>query len=299
MPDTLARLACPALRGYFRHFPVDAGKIWVWDRVVRPYIAWRPFRLRARMAYGAVFEAPLCEAIHTFCYFFGVWEPAVTALISDRLQPGDVFIDIGANRGVHALLASGRVGPAGLVYAIEASPTIFAMLRANLDHNGGTNVVATNIAVSDRAGTIAVYLHDQSNYGCTTIVAPDAANGETRVEMVETRPLGEIVSIEALRRARLIKIDVEGAEWLVLSGMAASLPLLARDVEILVEADPAALARHGASLPDLLALMRAGGFAPFRIAGHSMRACLGRADASLHCVTGAETETLDLVFRRA
>src|SRR5258708_25249175 len=81
--------------------------------------------------------------------------------------------------------------------------------------NGVRNVIAANIAVSDKTERVTVYLHEESNPGGTTIIAHQAATLETRIEaQMEAPKLQEIVPSEAIR-ARLFKIDVEGAEWLV------------------------------------------------------------------------------------
>jgi FkbM family methyltransferase len=84
-----------------------------------------------------------------------------------------VVIDIGANVGAHALLAAHLVGPTGRVHAVEASPRIFAMLQEDLRLNGASNVMEYNVAVSDVAGSVPVYVHDESNLGGTRPPAPD------------------------------------------------------------------------------------------------------------------------------
>jgi len=266
MKDLAIRIAVPATRLYIRYFPLKLGKSWLWHRVVRKYLAWRPLELRARSRDGLLFLGSFPDFIHTFIYFFGVWEPNVTAYLRAVLKPGDVFIDIGANVGTHTLLASRLVGSTGRVHAIEASPSIFRRLQMNLTVNAVTNVRTYQVAVSDRAGPISVFLHDADNLGATTVVASEAALLDATLEqIVEGQRLQDIVPDTEICAARLIKIDVEGAEWPVVSGMRDLLPALRQDAEILVEVNARALMSFGATFQDFLAIFAEAGFSPFEI----------------------------------
>jgi FkbM family methyltransferase len=297
---SLLRGACALLSFYFRRVPFTTGKMLVWDRLMRLYIIWRRLDLVARAKFGARFQGALPDTIHCALYFFGVWEPAITAYVSGLLRPGDTVIDIGANVGAHTLLASHLVGPTGKVYAIEASPSIYRRLCVNLEANGVRNVVATNIAVSDKAERVSVYLHEESNLGRTTIVAHVAAKLETTTEaQVEARKLQEIVPREAIRRARLFKIDVEGAEWLVIRGMKELLPELAPDAEILVEVNPAALGHFGASVAGFVTLLRDAGFAAYRMENsYDVSAYINRARPDLQPLLSEDFSLVDIVLRR-
>ncbi|WP_421994067.1 FkbM family methyltransferase [Roseococcus sp.] len=260
------RTACAALATYFRHMPGRLGKKRLWDGVVQRHILWRRMDIEARSRFGARFAGSFPDSVHGFLYFFGVWEPAITAVYRASLRPGDTVIDIGANVGTHALLAAHLVGPHGRVHAIEASPWIHARLRQNLEVNGVGNVTTYNLAATDAPGQVTVYLHDATNLGGTTIVPSEAVRtGAAREASVEGRPLSQIVDLDTLRAARLIKIDVEGAEWLVLQGMRDVLPQLRPEAEILLEVNPQALALFGATLDDVLVLFAEAGFGAFEI----------------------------------
>jgi FkbM family methyltransferase len=298
--DTVLRTACVGLRFYFQNMPFAFGKQRLWNKVVRPYITWRHMEIEARTKFGARFRGHFPDLVHSFAYFFGVWEPAVSAVYQDTLKPGDVVVDIGANVGMHTLLAASLVGPTGRVHAIEASPAIFRRLEANLHHNGTTNVIAYNLAVTDVPGRVEVFVHDDTNLGGTTILAAEAARGVTgSTEIVEARPLGEIVPPEALRAARLIKIDVEGAEYLVVKGMRPLLAQLRPDVQILVEVKQTALQELGSSLDDFLALFAEAGFSPYEIANdYRGEIYIHRPDQRPSPLRRHDFEMADLLFRR-
>ncbi|PZW46779.1 FkbM family methyltransferase [Humitalea rosea] len=294
------RTACAGLRLYFQHAPGRRGKAWVWDRIVRRYITWRSFNIEARTRFGARLEGGFPDSVHSYVYFFGVWEPAITALYRAALRPGDVVIDIGANVGLHTLLASRLVGPTGHVHAVEASPWIFQRLQRNLATNGAANVQPYNMAATATAGPVPVYLHDESNLGGTTIVAAEAAKTGTLQEaVVEGRPLPDIVPLVEITAARLIKIDVEGAEWLVVQGMRDVLPLLRPDVEILVEVNQSALEGLGGSLDAFLAIFAEAGFSAFEVANAYQGGFYIQPPPSrLVPLQRRDFEMADLVFRR-
>ena len=130
------------------------------------------------------------------------------------LRPGDNVVDCGANVGLLTLVAASRVGPAGTVHAVEAHPRIVGFLRANIDLNGASNVKVVHAAVGEKEGTIEFSdaAADEGNH-----ILP-AGKGIA----VTMKPLDAMVP--AGTRVRLLKLDVEGYEKLVLEGARALLP---------------------------------------------------------------------------
>ena len=265
--DALIRFAAAAIRFYLQHWPMAAGKTMLWQRLVRPYIVWRSLPVVAHTKFNMTVRGSFPDLIHSYLYFFGVWEPGISHVIAHHLRPGDTAIDIGANVGAHTMLAASIVGAEGRVYAIEASPAIFKYLKENLEYNGLRQVVAVNLAVWDHAAPTTVLLHTAHNLGRTTIVRQQADPRDVVEEMqVEGRPLAEIVPPDVVRAARLVKIDVEGAEWPVLQGMRELVSSLHNECIVLVEVNSDALAHFGASLPDVLYLFRSAGWQVLEIA---------------------------------
>jgi FkbM family methyltransferase len=165
----------------------------------------------ATTVFGARFKCVRTDYIQRRIAFFGLFEPNLTYFISSVLKPGDVFIDVGANIGYFTMLAAKCVGASGKVYAIEASPSTYDLLIANLRLNEVKNVEAINMAVTDKECHVRIQSNDTRNIGANSvhIVASSA------VDSVVGRPLQDIVAPN-LGRARFIKIDVEGAENLIL-----------------------------------------------------------------------------------
>ena len=245
----------PVARAFIRFAPPSSVKEELWQRWVDPYLAWRDHRFVARTAAGRI-SGTTSDILQQYLYYFGNWEPQVTAFLERRLHSGDGFVDVGANIGYFSLLAAQKVGPRGPVVSIEASPGIFALLTANIARNHAC-IRALNLAAADARGQLPLYAGDEGNCGGSTL-AP--APGVTAKTLVEAAPLDEILTPEETRSARLVKIDVEGAEAAVLAGMTTLLAEARRDCEFLVEIHPELLGQLGSCAEDVLR--------PFRNAGY-------------------------------
>jgi FkbM family methyltransferase len=293
------RFALGVLQFYFRHSP-PLGKDQIWKSVVRPYFGWRKLRIRSRVASGMKMNLVLPDVIQTFLCFFGVWEPLITRYVTSTLKEGDIAVDVGANIGYYTLLFSKAVGRSGHVYAVEASPTIFGMLEANIRLNELQNVTAINAAVSDHACRVPIYLDKNGNLGGSTTVADVAASKGDEVEaIVEGDTLPNLISPDVLCRARLIKIDVEGAELPVLQGLASLLPRLALNAELIMEINASALAQRGSKPDELLDLFRAAGFSPFFLDNQYTPAFyINPPKTEPRPVLNFSYEHADIIFRR-
>ena len=250
------------LRAYVRYFPSALGKQALWGRVIDPYLAWQPHRFVASTVFGSRIAGDTRDILQQYVYYFGIWEPDLTGWISRQLRDGDTFVDVGANVGYYTLLASGLVGEAGRVVAIEPSPRLFEALGDAVTRNRLTNVRTVNLAVLDRSARVALFRGTEHHSGLTTTRAERGLDFECQVEAA---PLPAILSAEEARRARLVKVDVEGAEWSVVSGMESLLAGGREDLEVIVEIDAALLNHQGKQPSDILALFADHGFHAYRL----------------------------------
>lgn len=202
---------------------------------MEPYLAWHSHRFSARTVFGARLRGDTQEVLQQHVYYFGVWEPNLTRWLQARLRPDDVFVDVGANIGYFTLLGSRAVGPRGSVVAVEASPTIHAWLQANLARNRARNVRAVNCVAASDQGVRTVYHGPASHRGLTTI---NPSAGWPAEAEAEAATLPQIVGEAGWREARVIKIDVEGAEDEVVAGMADGLDRTRPELEVVVEMHP-------------------------------------------------------------
>lgn len=185
------------------------------------------------------------------------------------------------------MLGSRLVGSTGQVVAVEASPALHDRVLQHVNLNDCDNVRAVNAAVSDSHKTLTFVLASSNNMGANSIVPYDGP-AESSFEM-EARPLPEILDEDELARARVIKIDVEGAEGGVIRGLAPALSQLRPDVEIAVEVTPDRMAQLDDSIDELMETMAQHGFHTYRLPTdyrpeNYPRAC---ADRSPQCAGGA------------
>ncbi len=145
----------------------------------------------------------------------GTYEPLTMELISDLLRPGDSFVDVGANEGVFSVLASRCVGRGGRVLSIEPQSRLVEVLERNFRENGCENIQLERVALSDSEGKEVMSLSASTNTGASSfLVTPRFA----AKEKVSTRTLDQVLESRELHRARLAKIDCEGAEVKVIEG---------------------------------------------------------------------------------
>ena len=133
--------------------------------------------------------------------------------VLDFLRAGDAFVDVGSNVGAYTVLAASVEGVK--VAAFEPSSLNRARIEENVRLNRLDGRVSVHAeAVSDRNGTAAFTTElDTVNH---LLDPADATSSAT--ELVQTVTLDEALPPDTFRRVSLVKIDVEGAELLVLAG---------------------------------------------------------------------------------
>lgn len=181
-------------------------------------------------------------------YFFHTHEMFLERIFDRHLQPGRVFVDIGANCGYWSAYALARVGRGGEVHAFEPVPHYFAFVRRLAELNPDYRVFANNVACGAAPGR------------CPMVVVPPRPenfdNYNTNIGSSSLQPgfldhdkaLTETIDVEVIRfddylrdkeidpdRIGLIKIDVEGFESAVFDGMQQLLSKPGRKVPILCE----------------------------------------------------------------
>lgn len=141
------------------------------------------------------------------------FEPEVTDLITSTLSEGDIYLDIGSNKGYHLLEAASVIGSSGSAIGFEPSPENYNDLSKNVELNEFKNISLNNIAVSNESEEVYLSYGDRSGHGQIS-----TSIGDVVVQAVSIDDFIDKKRIDT-DRVRVVKIDVEGAEGDVLEGM--------------------------------------------------------------------------------
>jgi FkbM family methyltransferase len=139
------------------------------------------------------------------------------SLIQEMLRPGEVGVDVGANRGVYTHIMSVRVGHKGHVHAMEPFPGTCARLQTIARRRG--NITVHELAVSDHSGhgVLRVPVHHGHPIDALASLEPSGRADQDSC-MVSLSTLDELLAGE--RRVSFLKCDVEGHEQHVFEGAA-------------------------------------------------------------------------------
>ncbi len=176
------------------------------------------FRVRRRVvkaAHGCRFWIDPASHFGFHTLRDGVYERNQTELALRLLRPGDTFIDIGANEGYFSILASSAVG-AGHVHCIEPQSRLQPIIGENISLNGAASVTVHRLALSDRAGPVHLHLTPWTNTGASSMFR-HGGTGRAR-ETVPAATLDGFFEENSLGAVRLVKMDCEGAEEMVVAG---------------------------------------------------------------------------------
>ncbi len=150
----------------------------------------------------------------------GSYEPDVSATLRSVLGQGATFVDIGANIGWFSLLGASLVGAAGRVVAIEPNPPQRCPAAPERQgqrvrqHRGDSG---RPVRAPGRRGLET----DGSNGRIIPVDGPPATPVEAEF-VVASYPLDDVLASADIGRADVVKMDVEGAEPLVLQGARAT-----------------------------------------------------------------------------
>lgn len=187
------------------------------------------------------------------------------AWVRRSVPRGTWAVDVGANIGYFTVLLGTLVGPEGRVLAFEPDPDNYALLERNIERNGlAGRVVPVRAAVTDAEGARTLY-RDVRYHGAHSLADANVAARSRRIAVeVPSVTLDSAVRGAGFDgRVGFLKIDVQGAEGLVLQGAARL--LAQRKLIVLLELWPRGLSNCGSSLDEVLDLLAAARLRPFRL----------------------------------
>lgn len=226
----------------------------------------------------------------------GEFEPDVRRIVERALAEGGVMLDIGANIGVFSLAAAAL--PDVTVFAFEPSPRELQRLHRNLALNPDLPIVAFPFACSTEARVDQLNLASCDNPGANSMSSVPYADGFEAIQIRCCNPC-ELIAPATLQRVRLVKIDVEGYEPVVLRGLAAAMPELQRALFV-VEINPNCAADSAGDGPqEIYSQLAAAGFVAL-FGPHTARAdAEGKYDELFFHPSHYQAEQLQRWFERA
>ena len=194
---------------------------------------------------------------------------------------GSMIIDVGANIGFFSMSFARWVGPEGRVIAIEPEARNIASLRRRVARAGVSQVVTcVHAAAADRPGEVKLALNPGH---------PGDHHLADKGEPVAAVTLDELAPDDP-RRVALVKIDVQGAESMVLAG--ANRLIAHHRPAIFVEVHEPSLARFGSSRRDLI-----GTFVTLGYGGHMLtRSGIGPREDTKKLIDRSAEGYIDVLF---
>lgn len=212
-----------------------------------------------RTIFGYRMALDLGDWVDQYIYLTGQYEEPTTEVISALVGPGDATIDVGANIGYFSLLMARLAGASGAVWAFEPVPGTNERLRQNVALNGASTITVRSEAIANDDTEQAIFAGPQDHSGIASLRPVD---GSTHSVTVPVRRLTSCLPKSTA--PRLLKIDVEGAEYLALEGMQDILD--AHHPDIVLEISTDFLAEMGHSPAQVCEKLTALGYRMYMIA---------------------------------
>lgn len=202
VPGELLRWYVMQARHPFKNYLV--GHYWHWFE-----------RPRVWVQYDEQLGINVClrDYVQQEIFLHGYYERPMTEWLKRTLRPDDIFWDVGANIGAISLIAATRCAH---VVAFEPDPRSLKLLRENIRFNGLANIEIVPCALGATQSSVTLHQAKVSNTGMTSIL-PDWAAAVGQVQ-VPVQRADEFLAEHPDLTPTILKLDVEGAEHLVLQG---------------------------------------------------------------------------------
>jgi FkbM family methyltransferase len=173
----------------------------------------------------------------------------VISLIKE-LKDDDVFYDIGASVGLISVLA-GKKLTRGSVISFEPDPENQFRLKENYKINNLSNFLLQTIAVGEKNDLLKLYTSGSNGYSPSL----RKVNGIEAFIEVEVNSIDNLIDNKLIPLPTVIKIDIEGAEFLALKGMFNLLTSVNAPKLIFVELHPEFLSAFSTDIEEIFSYM--------------------------------------------
>jgi len=217
-----------------------------------------------------------------------IHEKTIVNLVKNEIKKGDVVIDIGAHIGYYTVLFAKLVGPEGKVFAFEASPTNFEILKKNVAVNGYQNVALNNKAVSDKNGKLTLYITGETSTA-NFLFKPEKSKNIIEIDSIT---LDEYFQ-DFNGQINFLKMDISGAEPRVIKGMDS---ILRNNTSLKIQQEwwPNAIRKHGFEPDAHLKLLTKMGYKIYEIDGTTNKLNLVTSDYLMKKYPNSKLEDINI-----
>lgn len=160
---------------------------------------------------------PIDHSIRMYRFiYYGIYEEEFINFLRRVITKGDVVIDPGTNVGYISAFVSGLVGKEGRIFSVEPSKICFDKLQKYLV---SPNIRLYFAAISDVKGrSLFIDKATVVEKGYSTLAEFTSKADNDSAYEVETITIDDLVTENQLKKIKLLKLDVEGAELKALYG---------------------------------------------------------------------------------
>jgi FkbM family methyltransferase len=162
--------------------------------------------------FGMVYEGNTGDLLDRHVLGFGAYEKPELFFLRD-VSRGGVFVDIGANKGVHSLFMSKYSRE---VHAFEPYEPVLKRFRQAIKANGIKNIFVHPVGLGDKAQRLVFEEPAKDNDGTGSFAFISGSGKHQQLEIV---PGDQALEAAGVKIVDLIKMDIEGFERPALEGL--------------------------------------------------------------------------------
>ena len=181
-------------------------------KLIREYILNKEFVKKTK--YGFKIKLDVSRDVDKH-FYWGEFEIEIIEFLRTLLKRSSVFFDIGANIGIYSLLASKNILAGGKIFAFEPADWAYNRLTENIRINAVKNIETLKLAVSDFTGSNQFYVCEDDAYN--SLISTPMKQVQKVIKINSIR-LDDFCLKNNIKDIDILKIDVEGADFLVLKG---------------------------------------------------------------------------------
>lgn len=210
----LARSLFSTLASVGRRWPLLRGADWLTRRSwVRLLATLAGPLVRVRLRSGLIIEIDPRDYDGLMIGLFGAAELQIINLCRRLIEPGDIFVDIGANYGGVGLNCLEKVGPDGAIHLVEPQDALAHAIECAIAQV--PNASLHKVALGNKE-TEALLVRDRGHSGSASLIPGRTAGEGELVTVKESQSF--LAGLIGSRRCG-IKLDVEGLETQILPGI--------------------------------------------------------------------------------